>query len=218
MHVFVRKRLLDHPEWDLDAWGVPISQADALLTLMGGSFAPGLAMRAMGFRPTRREIEAMMHFWRYVGHLMGVRPRWYPASLREAFQLVYITILKAAHRAGDDGRELCQSYARAFAPPDDGPLVDRLRARWSDGIHRGYTRFFLPPWTYRRNRLPGAGLWALHPLLQFPFIFAAETARRRLPFLDRVADRVARHQRDRWFARHMGDRSAEYRPAASFTR
>src|ERR1700738_5011219 len=26
MHVFVRRRLLQHPEWDLDAWGVPINQ------------------------------------------------------------------------------------------------------------------------------------------------------------------------------------------------
>ena len=78
MHVFVRKRLLAHPEWNVDAWGVPISQGDALLTLMGGSFAPGIAMQAMGYRPSVRDIEAMMHFWRYVGHLMGVRPRWYP--------------------------------------------------------------------------------------------------------------------------------------------
>ena len=76
MHVFVRRKLLAHPAWDLAAWGVPISQADALLTLMGGSFAPGLAMHVLGYLPSRADIEAMMHFWRYVGHLMGVRPRW----------------------------------------------------------------------------------------------------------------------------------------------
>jgi mpaB/rubber oxygenase-like protein len=222
MHVFVRKRLLSHPEWDLAAWGVPISQGDALLTLMGGSFAPGIAMQAMGYRPSVRDIEAMMHFWRYTGHLMGVRPRWYPASLREAFQLAFVTMVKAAHRAGDDGVNLCQSYVEAFAPDPDAaaaaPLGQRLRDRVSHGLHRGYTRFFLPPWTYRRNRLPAAGLWGLHPLLQFPFIFAAESLRRAFPPLEAVADRVARRSRDRWFARHMGGRSAEYRPATSFTR
>jgi hypothetical protein len=218
MHVFVRKRLMAHPEWNLDAWGVPISQGDALLTLMGGSFAPGLAMQAMGYRPSVRDIEAMMHFWRYVGHLMGVRPRWYPSSLREAFQLAYVTIVKGAHRAGDDGVQLCQSYVEAFAPDPTAPWPRRLRERWSHGIHRGYTRFFLPPWTYRRNRMPPAGLWTLHPLLQFPFIFAAETLRRAFPVLEGVADRVARRSRDRWFARHMGDRAAEYNPATTFTR
>ncbi len=215
MHVFVRKRLLAHPEWNLAEWGMPISQGDALLTLMGGSFAPGIAMQAMGYRPSLREIEAMMHFWRHVGHMMGVRPRWYPSSMREAFQLAYVTMVKNAHRAGEDGVQLCQSYVNAFAAPPGAGWRDRL----AHGVHMGYTRFFLPPWSYKRNKLPPAGLWALHPLLQFPFIFAAETLRRAFPrpFED-VADRVARRSRQRWFARHMGERSAEYKPAASFTR
>jgi hypothetical protein len=231
MHVFVRKRLLGHPAWDLAAWGVPISQGDALLTLMGGSYAPGLAMQAMGFRPSRRDILAMMHFWRYVGHLMGVRPRWFPSSLREATQLAFVTIVKAAHQAGADGEALCRSYLEAFAPPPSPPpgaapgderaarrLRTRMRARVSDGLHRGYTRFFLPPWTYRRNRLPGAGLWALHPVVQFPLIFTLESLRRRFARLDDVADRVARFERQRWFHRHMGGRSAEYRAREHFTR
>ena len=98
MHVFVRKRLLAHPEWDAAKWGVPISQGDSLLTLMGGSFIPGIAMQAMGYRPSTRDIEAMMHFWRYVGHLMGVRPSFYPASLKEAAQLAFVTMVKALAR------------------------------------------------------------------------------------------------------------------------
>jgi hypothetical protein len=207
MHVFVRQRLLAHPEWDLAAWGVPISQADAMLTLMGGSFAPGLAMRAMGYRPSRADIEAMMHFWRYVGHLMGVRPRWYPAGLREACQLSFVAAVKAARRAGEDGVRLCQSYAAAF---EADPASHR--------VHLGYTRFFLPRAVYRKNRLPPAGVWALHPLARAPFVLAAETLRRAFPPLDGVADRVARWQRDRWFAHHMQGRAAEYRPVETFTR
>ena len=218
MHVFVRKRLLAHPEWNLEKWGVPISQGDSLLTLMGGSFIPGVAMQAMGYRPSVRDIEAMMHFWRYVGHLMGVRPRFYPASLQEAAQLSFVTMVKASHTAGDDGRHLCKSYVEAFAPDPKAPLMQRLRQTFNHRVHLGYTRFFLPPWTYRKNELPAAGLWALHPLLQFPFIFTAETLRRTFPALDGVADRVARRSRDRWFSRHMGARRAEYRPAATFTR
>ncbi len=218
MHVFVRKRLLEHPEWDLEAWGVPISQGDALLTLMGGSVAPGLAMQAMGYRPSLREIDAMMHFWRYVGHLMGVRPRWYPANVSDALRLLYVTLLKGAYASGEDGRKLCQSFAEAFTPAADGPPARRLVDTIDDKLHRGLTRFFTPPWTYRDMEMPPAGIWALHPLLQFPFVFAAETLRRNVPILDDVADRVARASRRRWLDHHLGERAAEYRPVSRFTR
>lgn len=218
MHVFVRRRLLAHPEWDLAAWGVPISQGDALLTLMGGSFAPGLALRVLGYRPSRDDVEAMMHFWRYVGHLMGVRPRWFPSGLREAWQLAFVAGVKGAARAGDDGRTLCRSYVEAFAPPAGLPWRQRVRAAWSDGMHRGFTRLFLPPWSYRANRLPSAGPWALAALAPAPLVFGAETLRRVFPALDDVADQVARRHRDRWFAAHMGGRAAEYRPVETFTR
>ena len=218
MHVFVRMRLLAHPEWNLDAWGMPISQADATLTLMGGSFIPGLAMKAMGYRPTNDDIEAMMHFWRWVGHLMGVRPSFYPTSMKQAWQLVFASIVKGSGLAGEDGRHLCESYVRAFAPDPRAPLPERARATLADGVHRGFARFFVPPWTYRKNRLPPAGLWALVPVAGFPFVFGAETLRRALPPLEDVADRVARHRRLRFYRRHAGAREAEYRPAQTFTR
>jgi ER-bound oxygenase mpaB/B'/Rubber oxygenase, catalytic domain len=54
---------------------VPISQSDALITLMSSSLTPGLAMHLMSYRTSIREIEAMMHYWRYIGHLLGVQPR-----------------------------------------------------------------------------------------------------------------------------------------------
>lgn len=218
MHVFVRRRLLAHPEWKLEKWGVPISQGDALLTLMGGSFVPGVVMQAMGYRPSVQDIEAMMHFWRYIGHLMGVRPRVYPASWKEATQLFFVTLVKGAHTAGDDGRYLCQSFLQAFAPDPRAPFAERMRQTWEHRVHVGTTRFFLPRSTYRTNGLPPAGVFALYPLVQFPFIFTAETLRRRFPPLDDVADRVARRSRDRWFSRHMGARHAEYRPVEAFTR
>jgi hypothetical protein len=214
MHVFVRRKLLAHPAWDLAAWGVPISQADALLTLMGGSFAPGLAMHVLGYLPSRADIEAMMHFWRYVGHLMGVRPRWYPTTLRDAAQLSFVTFVKGARLSGDDGRELCQSYARAFSPAADAPLRDRLEHR----LHLAYTRLFVTPRSHRAYNLPPAGAWVLAPLAVAPLIAATELARRTIPGVDAIVDRVARRRRSRWFARHMAGRSAEYKPVEQFTR
>lgn len=219
MHVFVRKKLLAHPGWDLDAWGVPISQGDAILTLLGGSFVPGVAMRILGYWPSREDIAAMMHFWRYVGHVMGVRPRWYPETLREAAQLAFMAMVKGARLSGDDGRELCQSYARAFAPPST-PASSR-RARMADElehrIHLAYTQLFAPR-SHRTHGLPPAGPWVLLPLAAAPLVASAELARRALPGVDDLVDRLARRRRSRWFARHMAGRSAEYRPAEHLTR
>jgi hypothetical protein len=221
MHVFVRRRLQEHPEWDSEAWGVPISQGDAVLTLMGGSVAPGLLMQAMGYRPSLREIEGMLMFWRYVGHTMGVRPRWYPESIKEALQLLFVSTVKGAHKAGSDGKRLCQSYTGAFAPSPEATAkrsrLERLRAAFDYRLHLGYTRFFLPPRSYRANDLPAAGVWRFHPLAQFPFVFAAETLRRNIPGLDRVADRVARRQRKRWFDRTRDGHKASFVPSAKLS-
>lgn len=218
MHVFVRRKLLSHPAWDLTAWGVPISQGDALLTLMGGSFAPGLALHLLGYLPSRGDIVAMMHFWRYVGHLMGVRPRWYPANLREAAQLSFVTFVKGARLSGEDGRMLCRSFADAFRPDADLPLRERLTAEIEHRIHRAYTHLFVTPRSRRQFGIPPAGPWLLAPLAIAPLRAAGEIARRTVPGLDALADRFARKSRDRWFARHMAGRTAEYKPVEQFTR
>jgi hypothetical protein len=218
MHVFVRKGLSRHPEWNQKAWGVPISQTDALLALMGASVGSALAMRMLGYRTSAREVDAMMHFWRYVGHLMGVRPRWFPTTVREGVQLLFVSMVKSMNLAGVDGRRLSQSYAGAFAPDPGAPIARRIQDVVHDGVHRGFTRLFTPPWIYRQMQIAPAGLWVLRPLVQFPVVFAVETLRRRLRTVDGWTDRVARARRRRWLDYHLRDRAAEYRPVEAFTR
>lgn len=201
-HALVRRRLLSHPVWDRSAWGTPISQADSLFTLMGGSIAPGLAMRAMGFRTSRDDILALLHFWRWVGHIVGVKPRWYPSTPEDALRLAFVALSRGADLAGADGRNLCQSYANAFAPDPRAPLKERLRAGIAHRVHLGYTRFFLPPWIYKKNELPSAGLWVLHPLVQMPLVFTLETLRRTSPAIDDALDQARRRRRRAWLERH----------------
>ncbi|WP_156516431.1 hypothetical protein [Nocardia arizonensis] len=52
----------------------------------------------------------------------------------------------------------------------------------------------------------------LHPLLQFPFILTAETARRLIPGVDGVVDRIQRRRREAWYRNEMGEAAAELRP------
>jgi len=218
MHVFIRRRLLNHPQWDLEAWGVPISQSDALLTLMGGSISPGLGLWLMGFQTSRKDIEALLHFWRYVGHLMGVQPRWYPSSVRQSVQLMFAAMLKRAYSAGADGAELVESYPRAFAPKGAGSLRKRLRDNLNYRVQLGYTRYFMSPLTYGRHDMPNAWPWALHPLAQFPVIFGLETIRRLVPGAERAADRYARWRRETWYRNEMGDTPARFEAPAAFRR
>jgi len=220
MHVFVRRKLLAHPAWDREAWGVPINQGDAMLTLMGGSFAPGLALGVLGYVPSKADILAMMHFWRYVGHLMGVRPRWYPETLTDAARLAFVTMVKGARTAGDDWRMLCQSYATAFEPDidADASTLDQLRAHVEHRIHLAYTQLFMTPRSHRKNELPRVSPWVLALLAGAPARAAVEITRRIVPAIDRIVDKRAREKRQRWFARHMGGRVAEYAPVERFTR
>ena len=54
MHVAVRKRVGEHPEWDHEKWGLPISQTYMMLTQVGGSVAPALALWLLGYQTTPR--------------------------------------------------------------------------------------------------------------------------------------------------------------------
>ncbi|RJQ67522.1 DUF2236 domain-containing protein [Pseudonocardiaceae bacterium YIM PH 21723] len=218
MHVFIRRRLLQHPEWDLAAWGVPISMSDATTTLMGGSVSPGLVLWTHGFQTTIKEIEDLQHFWKYIGYLMGVQPDWYPEDVRSGVQLLAATLLRRAHRSGQDGRDLIESYPVAFRPrPGTGwkrRLYDEIHYR----VQLGYTGFWLPPWTYRRYDLPNPFPWLLIPVLSWPFVFVAETIRRFVPGADRLAYRQARRFREFWYRQEMGTEQARFAPAETFRR
>lgn len=218
MHVFIRRKLVQRPEWDSAAWGVPISVGDATLTLMGGSVVPGLALWTVGHQTTIREIEATLHYWRYVGHLLGVQPDWYPRDFRESIQLMFAAFVKRAYTAGADGEELVESYLPAFEPKPGTPWRKRIRDEINYRVQIGYTAFWLLPATYSRHRMPNRFPWILHPIAQAPVLLGLETARRIVPGLDEIADRVQRHRREAWYRNEVGDRAAEFAPVEEFRR
>ncbi|MEU7218938.1 oxygenase MpaB family protein [Nocardia iowensis] len=218
MHVFLRRKLIQRPEWDRAAWGVPISVGDATLTLMAGSVVPGLALWSIGYQTTIREIEATMHFWRYVGHLLGVQPDWYPLNFRDGVRLMFAAFVKRAHTAGTDGAELVESYLPAFEPKPGTPWPKRIRDELNYRMQIGYTAVWLPPATYARHAMPRRFPWVLHPILQAPVIFSLETLRRTVPGVDDLADRVQRRRRETWYRNEVGDRAAEFRPVEEFRR
>jgi hypothetical protein len=218
MHVFLRQRITRHPQWNLAAWGKPISQAEATITLLAGGFATGLGMHKLGYRSTTADIEAMMHFWRYVGHLMGVQPRWYPADLPEAGQLMTLYFAKRAFGAQEDGRELIESYPRAFTPKQGTGLRKTIRDQFNYRIQLGYTRYFLPGPFYRSYDMPNPWPWALLPPLQIPMNLTVDLLAHASPRIAQLQDRFARWRRNTWFRNEMGDRDAHFKAAETFRR
>jgi hypothetical protein len=218
MHVFVRRRLLQHPEWNLEAWGVPISQSEMTIPLLSSSLVTGFGLKTIGHRTTLAEIDAMIHLWRYIGHIMGVQPRHFPATIREGIQLSNMYMLKRAYRAGDDGRELIESYPRAFAPKGGTPWRKRIRDELNYRAQLGYTRFFLPPGFYGRYEMPQPWPWALHPLLQLPANFTASTLARHNRAVADGLDRYQRWRRESWWRNEMGERQSHFQAAESFRR
>lgn len=218
MHVFVRKQLLAHPHWNLAAWGVPISQGDALITLMGGCVAPAYGLRLLGYRTSDDETIALLHFWRYVGHLMGVQPKWYPRSIAEGIGVLFSSQVRSANAAGDDGKMLAQSYLASYAPTHAHVGVTRLRKTIEHRMQCGYASLFLSRRTYEHFDLPSPGIWRAYPLLQAPWIFGRETLRRRSSRVDEWLDTRVRRQTARWVRTNLGERAAEYRAVERFTR
>ncbi|MDI1301159.1 MAG: oxygenase MpaB family protein [bacterium] len=220
MHVFVRRRLLSHPEWRLDDWGVPISQADALVTLMAGCIAPGYFLRIAGFRTSEHDILAMMHFWRYVGFLMGVEPRWYPETVKDGLKFSFMAFVSGAGQAGADGVMLCRSFSQAFRPvrKENASWLEKFRDQIDHRVHQGFVDFFVSKTTRKAAGIPSAGLWRLYPLASAPVVFTAETLRKQFPGLENVADKVSRYRRRKWLDRHMAKRKAEYTAGTSFAR
>lgn len=82
MHGFLNYQLERDPDWEWDFRGVPINQYDQAATLGTFSTSYLLHARQLGVRVPKRDSQAIMHLWSYVGWLMGVDERWLPYDER----------------------------------------------------------------------------------------------------------------------------------------
>lgn len=218
MHVSVRRRVAEHPEWDLEAWGLPISQSYMTMTLMGGSITPALLMWPLGYMTSPAEIRALLHFQRYLGHLLGVRPRHYPETVRASLQLTFLSACSRAFTSGTHGAELIESFPRAFAPRGAKTGLARLRAVYEHRLMCGYVVACMMPRTRRNYDLPGAFPWILLLAARMPWVVATEVARRVAPAVgDRVEARAVA-ARQRWWDEQMAGREAAFEAASRLRR
>ncbi|MFT4199367.1 MAG: oxygenase MpaB family protein [Gordonia sp. (in: high G+C Gram-positive bacteria)] len=211
MHVSVRARVAEHPEWNTAEHGLPISQSEMMLTLLGGSVGPALGLFSLGFLTSPAEMRAVLHFNRYLGHLVGCQvDDMYPATVADGVRLLYFFDATRKHDSGPLGAELVEGFVPSFAPDDSVRGPARLRANYHLLLQAGYTRLFMLPWNRRRYRLP-SGLPGLAVLIgRAPLVAVVELARRLSPAIDRRwQDGQVRRWR-RWHAWHLGHREERF--------
>ena len=88
IHALVRFQLNKSSEWDRDVWGEPINQYDQAMTNLAFCSVLLLGVRAIGIFPSKAESDALMHFWKYAGWLMGVDEKWLVDKESEAWKLL----------------------------------------------------------------------------------------------------------------------------------
>ncbi|MGV9310774.1 oxygenase MpaB family protein [Streptomyces sp. NPDC003691] len=217
MHSMIRNRITPHEEWDTARLGVPLNQRDqfSIITL---SFTLTQHMKAMGYLIDDEDVLAHMHFWRYVGHLMGVEPSYYPRTVEDWWRAVYLVLLSQAPHDGPDSRRLGQGFVKAFgpAPEDTGEARRRKETEYRTAL--GWTRFFVNQEVFQAIRLPSAGLWRWSPLKRLLPNLVEQSARKYIVGVDELLDRRRRHRRALWLDENTQGRPAEFAPVERLTR
>jgi ER-bound oxygenase mpaB/B'/Rubber oxygenase, catalytic domain len=117
MHAAVRHLIKARNEqapgmWHPD-WGTPINQEDLAGTLLAFSYVFTDPMRRLGVRVPAKDVDAYLHLWNVIGHLLGVRDEMLVRGAADAAALVD-TIRRRQFKASPEGQELA------------GALVDLL--------------------------------------------------------------------------------------------
>jgi hypothetical protein len=218
MHSMIRRKVGAHPEWDSARLGEPLSQNSQFGPLFL-SFLLNQHAKLIGYWPTDAEIRDHMHFWRYIGYLMGVEPAFWPETVQDWYRLGYLMLTMDDPHDGPDSRALAQSFVAAFGPSDSDSGADRKRKAGEQRLLLDWTRFFLTGETFTATELAVPPAWRrLRPLIRLLPNLRDELGRRLLPGYAARLDRRKRTQRAEWLELHTEGRPARFTPVDTLSR
>lgn len=113
--------------WETKKFGEPINQEDLAGTLM--SFGPVIlnGLKRLEIELNEEQIDAYIHCWKVVGHLMGIKEALLPDSYQESFQLAS-KILAHQSAASEAGVALTNSCIEFIQSAIKGKYLDELPA------------------------------------------------------------------------------------------
>ncbi len=214
MHGIIRKRILNAPGWRTDLWGIPINQADMLITHITMSYVFILGHRLLGYRFSQEEVIALLHLWRYVGYLMGIDNSLLPTTEQEARRLLWLGIYMQPG-PDEDSISLAKALKDVELDKNNPPLT-----QWLDGLNaklqHGLSRLALGKDLAESLEIPDTP-WKYWPFVFTPFMFTLETARIHTPFASRLAFQFGKRYEAYRNKIRLQDREAAYVPAVDLT-
>lgn len=210
MHGLIRRRILAKPGWRADLWGIPINQADMIMTNVATSYVFFIGLRLLGFRFSDEEVIAYLHLWRYVGYLMGIEDQHLPSTEQEARNLLYLG-LKLQAPPDEDSLALAEALTKSPVEEAD-TWAEKLVAHLQEALESGFSRYSLGKRTADFLKIPDTP-WKYWPAAFAVMNFGVETARILTPGATRAAVYLGGLQQQRSVHRRLTGEEAAYVPA-----
>lgn len=122
IHSFSRYFILNYTsDWD-EVYDKPINQEDLIGTNLSFSLIVIRGWKKMGFNVTEDEVSLIMHYWKWVGRLMGIQEKYWPDNPKEAFTLEKL-IHKRHLKSTDAGRQLIKALIGHYKSSFPDPLI-----------------------------------------------------------------------------------------------
>jgi ER-bound oxygenase mpaB/B'/Rubber oxygenase, catalytic domain len=137
-HALVRAGMARRPDWDSAAWDLPLNNSQLAGTVMLFGLAPLAGSQVCGLHFTAVEKDAVYHLWRYVGHLIGVRPEILPSTEKDCWRMLGIQGDYEFLAPDEDSRRLAQALIHAI-----GPLVAGDSRGLGHDIHRAAVTYLM---------------------------------------------------------------------------
>ena len=228
MHAMVRAGMSRRPDWDFDDWDHPVNQSTMAGTLMLFSLGNVVGCQALGVQFSQRDKDALYHFWRYVGFLLGLDAELLPTDEADTWRLLWLQA-DYEFRPDEDSTRLAHALRSAVGPlligDSENPVAQAARAVTTE-LLCAYSRLILGGANADALELPdnkiaqmvvagaaGAGFVLRYPLRMVPGLTRVRefVGRRNIEAL--AAQSMSKHRGDRTYRRH--DNLAARRPRAA---
>lgn len=211
LHAKVRRMLEASGRWDAQAWGAPINQADMLGTVIEFSLLVLAGARRVGFRFTDAEAEAIVHLWRYSGHVSGVDPWLLERLETETRGVAFAEMIKLVQGGPDeDSVALAAALRRVPLAFAQTPFEKRL-SPYLVKYHDGLTWAFNGAEICEPLQIPNSS-WrhAIHPTRAL--VGGFERLRRLMPFGTALASRLGNQKVKADIAMMLGGEEPRFTP------